>query len=115
MHNTKRQIAFSVVLALLLYLVPNFVQDLHRFVGHHHFNTETNALPGSKLGVNTERCNICLFEFTVSDEIGNHVFFKPLQNAPFLFPAEQEYQVQNKVFQYYNLRAPPQYNHSLIA
>jgi hypothetical protein len=108
MPNSNRQLALSSLLAVLLYLMPNLVQDIHRVFGKHEYHVETISQTGNQIHIQYEKCSICVFEFNVADDIVNPVFL-PLQNTvPFLLSSKQENQIQNKAFYYYNLRAPPQ-------
>jgi hypothetical protein len=108
MPKSFRQIALSSLVAVLLYLIPNLVQDVHRVFGQHQFHVENNTQTGKQIHLQYEKCFICVFEFNVVDEILNPVFADLHQTASFLLNTKQENQIQNKAFYYYNLRAPPQ-------
>ena len=108
MQNSKRQIALSSVLAILLYLVPNLVQDVHRVWGHHEQHILYQNYSGNQFHNQPEKCPVCVFEFNVLDETATfaHVPF-PLTLVSSLVDSCDS-QIQNKAFHYYNLRAPPQ-------
>ena len=108
MHNSKRQIALSSILAMLLYLVPNMVQDVHRVFGHHHNPAPTIALSGIQLHNHHVKCPVCVFEFNFVDQVENSVFKPDLRTLPFLFASKQTDQVHKITFSYYNLRGPPE-------
>jgi hypothetical protein len=107
MQNPKRNIAISSVFAMLLYFVPNMVQDVHRILGHPDYPIESHAPTGVQLLNQSERCPVCIFEFNVVDEAAIFVYVPLLQSEISLFAENCENQVQNKIFHYYNLRAPP--------
>jgi len=108
MQISKRQIALSSILALLLYLVPNLVQDIHRIWGHRLLFEEIHTQTGLLLYSQNEKCPVCVFEFNVADETDNFVYVPLIHTVHFVFGALREHQIQNKTFQYYNLRAPPE-------
>jgi hypothetical protein len=104
----KRQSALVALLAVLLYLIPNLVQDIHRVYGQHEFFVENGSQTGKQIHNHFEKCNICIFEFYVTDGIANP-FIAQIQQTPSLLLIEkQDNQIQNSTFHYYNLRAPPQ-------
>lgn len=107
MINPKRHIALSAVLAMLLYLVPNLVQDVHRVWGHHEHHT-INFDSNSQLEDQYADCPICIFEFNVVDEIDTFVYIPILLTQTIIFVENRADLIQNKTFYYYNLRAPPQ-------
>lgn len=108
MNNSKRQIALSSVLAMLLYLVPNLVQDIHRIWGHEEHQFKIHNLSGHQFVSQSEKCPVCIFEFNVTEDIQHFVFVPLLQSNAVLFIEKQQNQTQKKTFCYYNLRAPPQ-------
>lgn len=108
MPNTKRQLALASLLAVLLYLIPNLVQDIHRVFGHHGHHSEKSTRPGKQIHESSEKCTICTFEFTVFDEIEHPLFAHVHQTVSLLLGADLENQVHNEAFYYCNLRAPPQ-------
>jgi hypothetical protein len=108
MQNSKRQIAFSSILALLLYLLPNLVQDSHRILGHQVQFGENYPTSDVQVHNYLEKCPVCIFEFNVVNEIENLVYTPLLQAETHLFVAGKAQQVQDAAFFYYDLRAPPQ-------
>ena len=108
MQNSKRNIALSAVLAMLLYFVPNLVQDFHRVWGHqeHHISYQDHS--DTQFQDQAEKCKVCFFEFNIVDEIEAFVYMPSLQTAVSSFSDNSDNQIQNKAFQYYKLRAPPQ-------
>lgn len=107
MKNPNRQLAFSAVMAMLLYLVPNMVQDFHRVWGHHNHPVSVQTTSNTQFQNSTEKCPVCFFEFNVVDELNTFVYVPVVQTTVYLFSDECENQIQNKTFHYYNLRAPP--------
>jgi len=107
MQNSKRQIALISVLALLLYLVPNLVQDVHRVLGHHEYRNNSSFKDGKQLSNHYDKCAVCVFEFNVVDQLDNTIYVPYLKTETFLFTSLQEDQVQKNTFHYYNLRGPP--------
>lgn len=108
MKNPNRQLAFSAVIVMLLYLVPNMVQDVHRVWGHHDHTVSFQAHLITQFQNHTEKCPICFFEFNFVDELNTFVYVPVVQTAVSLFADECANQIQNKTFHYYNLRAPPE-------
>ena len=107
MQNSKRQIVFASVLAMFLYLVPNLVQDTHRISGHQTRFAESPVLPGIQLSQSKEKCPICVFEFNIVEGIVNFAYIPVIKVETFVLAVFQENQIQNKIFHYYDLRAPP--------
>ena len=107
MHIPIRRIAFLPVVAVLLFLVPNLVQDLHRVLGHPYFHAEGIAQSGIQLQCKADICPACVFEFNVVDQSENTVYIPSLKTESFLFNPKQDDQIQNNTFEYYNLRGPP--------
>ncbi len=108
MQNSKRRIVAASLLAMLLYLGPNLVQDVHRILGHQiHFGRNHN-LPGLQLFSQEEECAVCVFEFNIVEESHPYVFVPVLNIESFALKTVTENQIQNKYFHYYNLRGPPQ-------
>jgi len=107
MHHSKRRIVFSVFFAVLIYFVPNLVQDIHRVWEHHEVYQLHNTRAGSQFQNQSAKCQVCVFEFNIVDEVANFIYV-PLvfsQSAPL---AEKSVnQIRNTTFQSYNLRAPP--------
>jgi len=108
MINQKRHIALSSVLAMLLYLVPNLVQDVHRVWGHQEHQRTINSDLNPQLESQYANCPVCVFEFNVVDEIDTFVYIPILSIQTVFFVENSEDQIQKKAFHYYNLRAPPQ-------
>ena len=108
MPHSKRQIALSSLVAVLLYLIPNLVQDIHRVFGQHEYYVQSNSDNGKQIHLHYEKCTICVFEFNVVDDVVNPVVSNIQQTISVLLTAKQENQIHNKAFYYYNLRAPPQ-------
>jgi len=108
MIKPKRHIALTSVLAMLLYLGPNMVQDIHRVWGHHEHHHTINSDKNPQLESQYADCPICVFEFNVVDEIDTFVYIPILSTQTIIFVENRADQIQNKAFHYYNLRAPPQ-------
>lgn len=84
------------------------VQDVHRVLGHHSNPVSFQSHSTSQFQNNTEKCPICFFEFNVVDEIKTFVSIPVIRTAVLLLADECDNQIQNKIFHYYNLRAPPE-------
>lgn len=108
MNNQKQLNAISALLIMLLYLIPNLVQDVHRVFGHKYYFIENTTSKRAKIDNQQEKCIVCVFEFNVVDEISNTSFVPLMHTTPFQFTSKRESQIQNIAFHYYNLRAPPQ-------
>ena len=106
MLKSKHFIVLSSLMALLIYLGPNMVLDVHRVFGHHHHHCASNSGTGFHR-VHSEKCSVCTFEFNVVDEPNNFRFNPLPQTISFLMPVAIHNQFQNSTFKYYQLRAPP--------
>jgi hypothetical protein len=93
---------------MLIYFVPNLVQDIHRVWGHHEVHHPLGALEGSQFQNQSAKCPVCVFEFNIVDEIAYFIFVPLLDSQTTLFAEKSENQFRNTTFHYYNLRAPPQ-------
>jgi len=92
---------------MLLYLVPNMVQDVHRVWGNHeHISFHTNS--DTQIHNQVAKCPVCVFELNVVDKTESFAYLPFLKPEISFFIDKCESQIQNKAFQYYNLRAPPQ-------
>lgn len=107
MQKSKHYLVLSSVLALLLYLGPNMVQDLHRVFGHHDHYVPFQTNSNTQFQNQTEKCPICFFEFNIVDELSTFAYVPLVQTAVCLFADECDNQIQDKTFHYYDLRAPP--------
>jgi hypothetical protein len=107
MQNSKRRIALLSILAILLYLVPNMVQDVHRVLGHHEHHITSPKYSDTQIQNQAEKCPICVFEFNVIEKAESFAYFPFLKSESSIFRDKCESQIQNKAFHYYNLRAPP--------
>lgn len=108
MLSSKRSIVLSSVLALLIYLVPNLVQDIHRISGEHQQSTSTDFSGRLQWHTYNEKCLVCVFEFNVIDELTDSIFVPLVQPKISLLTENRRDQLYNSAFHYYNLRAPPQ-------
>lgn len=107
MQNSKHNIVLSSLMALLFYLGPNMVQDVHRVFGHHHHHHCESQSGTTIHRVHGEKCSVCVFEFNVVDEPDDFTFIPLPQAISFLMPVAIHNQFQNSAFHYYQLRAPP--------
>lgn len=108
MQITKRRIALASVVAMLLYLGPNLVQDVHRIFGHQIQYSEIQNQSGIQLYSQNEKCAVCVFEFNIV-EVSKPLVFVPVLNIEkFILESLTENQIQNKCFGHYYLRGPPQ-------
>ena len=107
MKHLKRHAAASAILALLLFLAPNFVQDYHRIWGHHENHTERISNSGLQIHEHHEKCAVCVFEFNTVDDIPFYVFSPNLPAEQCFYAEKSKSQALKSAFYYYNLRAPP--------
>jgi len=107
MQNTKRRIALASVFAMLLYLGPNLVKDVHRIWGHQIHFGEIHNQPGVQLYSMQEECAVCVFEFNTVDESETFVFVPVFNVEKFLIETLTKSQIHNLYISYYNLRGPP--------
>jgi len=108
MQKSKHSIVLSSLMALLIYIGPNMVQDVHRVFGHHNHPVSFQANSTNQFQNHSEKCPICFFEFNVVDELNTFVYIPVIRVAVSLFAYEYDNQIQKITFQYYNLRAPPE-------
>ena len=106
MQKTKRVAALSSLMALLIYLGPNLVQDIHRVFGHHHHHSASHAATGIN-HTHGERCDVCTFEFNIVDEPQSSGMDSFSFSVSFSMPVQIHQQFENNCFKYYQLRAPP--------
>jgi hypothetical protein len=108
MQNTKRRIALASFVAMLLYLGPNLVQDVHRIFAHQIHFGEIYSQPGTQLFSQQKECAVCVFEFNIV-EVSKTFVFVPVFNAEkFILETLAGSQIQNIYISYYNLRGPPE-------
>lgn len=107
MQKSKHLIVLSSLMALLIYLGPNMVQDVHRVFGHHDHFVSFQTHSTTQFQNRAEKCPICFFEFNVADERNTFAYTPGITTAVSLFSEQCDNQIQNKIFHYYNLRAPP--------
>lgn len=69
MQKQDRHIIAASFLALMLYFVPNLVQDIHRVFGHIGEQNPSHAYSGTYIHNFYERCPICVFEFSMAEDI----------------------------------------------
>ena len=102
-----RSKSLPVIAAVLLYLLPNLVQDVHRVFGHSNIFYSTQASTGKNIHQSFEKCTVCVFEFYSVDEIHAPVFNVLLAICNTVFTDNISHQLTSKVFDYSQLRAPP--------
>ncbi len=107
MQNSKQRIAFLPVIAMLLYLVPNLIQDIHRVWGHPESQFGNSVQSGIQMHCQADKCPVCVFEFNVIDQLENTVYISFLRTEPIILSTKQEDQFYVNTFHYYNLRGPP--------
>ncbi len=107
MIHSKQQVAASAIIAILLFLAPNFVQDYHRIWGHRENPAESVVSSGFQFHNHHEKCAVCVFEFNIVEDIPFYHFRPDLHSKHFFFTEKIQNQVQESAFHYYNLRAPP--------
>jgi hypothetical protein len=107
MKHYKRKHIVSAFVAILLFLVPNFVQDYHRIWGHQENFCVSLTVSGIQIHEHHEKCVVCKFEFNIIEDIAFCVFAPSLSSTHCLFADKRENQIQQSAFHYYNLRAPP--------
>jgi len=94
-------------MALLFYLGPNMVQDVHRVFGHHHHHHCESQSGTTIHRVHGEKCSVCVFEFNVVNEAPASIFTVLLATCNTVFTHNINHQLTSKVFDYSQLRAPP--------
>ncbi|MFZ4549486.1 MAG: hypothetical protein ACOYN4_18710 [Bacteroidales bacterium] len=107
MKNSKPQVAASAIIALLLFLAPSFVQDYHRLWGHQEKSVEILSDSEFQIHNQHEKCAVCVFDFNIVEDIAFYHFTPDLHSTHFFFIENNQNQVQESAFHYYNLRAPP--------
>ncbi len=107
MIHSRRQITLISLLALLLYFVPNLVQNIHRVSGHEESGSVNHALAGTQVHGYHAICAVCVFEFYAVDEVKKIIPVPVPGTESTLLAVKPEDQVQNIAFHYCHLRAPP--------
>lgn len=102
-----RKKTWPVILAVLLYLLPNLVQDAHRLFGHLGHSFTPLASESKSIQSTVEKCPVCVFEFYSVDDAPIQVFKVLVANTILVFNAFETHQLTSKVFDYSQLRAPP--------
>jgi len=102
-----RSKSLPVIAAVLLYLLPNLVQDVHRVFGHHNVSHYTQATTAKSIHHPAEKCPVCVFEFYSVDEAPASIFTVLLVTCNTVFTYNINHQLTSKVFDYSQLRAPP--------
>ena len=102
-----RSKSLPVIAAVLLYLLPNLVQDVHRVFGHHNISHFTQATTAKSIHQTTEKCPVCVFEFYSVQEAPAPIFNVLLATCNPIFRVNDSHQLTSKVFDYSQLRAPP--------
>jgi hypothetical protein len=105
--RTVRNKTIPVILALLLYVLPNMVQDVHRVFGHYHLTVFAYSSSGNNIQQCVDKCPVCHFEFCAVDEIKTDIFAVVVATSNVIFKFTGSHQLSHKVFDYSQLRAPP--------
>ncbi len=102
-----RKKSLPVIAALLLYVLPNIVQDVHRLFGHYHISYSTQSITDTGIHHCVENCPVCHFEFYTTDETPATARTVVSATCNTFLSAEASHQLTAKVFDYSQLRAPP--------
>lgn len=107
MQKQDRHITAASFLALMLYFVPNLVQDIHRVFGHSGEHNPSHAYSGTNIHNFYERCPICVFEFSMAEDIDIGIIkLKTYSTRP-----DRSTKAEHQIFDLYRnnirSRAPP--------
>ena len=105
--KSLRKKTLPVIAALLLYVLPNIVQDVHRLFGHSHISYSKQLTLVTSIHSSVENCLVCHFEFYTADETPATVRTVILATCNTFLSADVNHQFSSKVFDYSQLRAPP--------
>lgn len=105
--RSVRSKAIPAILAVLLYVLPSLVQEVHRLIGHH--DNAHSVFFGKESGFQqqTDKCPICVFEFYTLDEIPLEYYSAVFSSSTIKFSINSNHQIALKIFDYFQLRAPP--------
>jgi len=109
MSNSPSRIVISSVLILMLYFLPNLMQDAHRMFGHQNRIQYLSCSVSDGLTVfgTSEKCNVCMFEFNFTEKPDNRIYTPFLLIQPAVFVETIGNYPPARSFPDYNLRAPP--------
>lgn len=102
-----RNKTLPVIAAVLLYVMPNLVQDVHRVFGHYGHTFPYQLTEGKNIHSTLEKCPVCVFEFYSIEDTLPSVYTILLATSHSFFKADETHQLTSKVFDYSQLRAPP--------
>jgi len=102
-----RSKAIPAIIAVLLYILPNLVQDAHRLIGHHDVVHSIASGKGLNIQQQADECPICVFGFYTIDEIPFEYCSAVLSSATIKYSVNSNHQIALKIFDYSQLRAPP--------
>jgi len=107
MLRSIRNKSIPAIAAVLLYVLPNLLQDLHRFTGHHEHSYSIHAFAGQQIHHLVDKCPVCIYEFYSADETKYNFYAVVLPAGNFVFCENTSHQLPFKVFDFSRLRAPP--------
>jgi hypothetical protein len=102
-----RNKSLPVMAALLFYVLPNIVQDVHRLSGHYEISNLSQSTLGKVIHQSVEKCLVCHFEFYSVDEIKTNIFNVVLVARISIIKAKVGNHLSPEAFDYSQLRAPP--------
>ncbi len=95
------------VAAVMFYLLPNLLHDVHRIYGHTYSDHTFEADAEKNVHQYSEKCLVCVYAFYSSDEIPAVFFTVSPVSCNFIFFDNTSCQTSIKVFDFSRLRAPP--------
>jgi len=107
MQKQDRNITAASFLALMLYFVPNLVQDIHRVFGHIDEHNLSVVYSGTSIHRFYETCPVCVFEFSMAEDVDIGIEKVTTDNNRPDRSAKAEHQVCDSYSSYNRSRAPP--------
>jgi len=107
LFRSIRNTSIPAIIAVLLYVLPSLVQDVHRILGHQEIPVSVRATAEKNIHKLIENCPVCVFEFYSVDEVNTTVFTAVSISGKSIFKIHSGDQLSTKVFDYSQLRAPP--------
>jgi hypothetical protein len=103
-YFTRKIIA--AIIALLLYVIPGFVQDVHR-LEHIQGNASLIGSSDEQISLLSEKCPICKYEFCPVSEQQNSSILPAIFAGEPVFISSIDSQLATPVFNHFRLRGPP--------
>jgi len=106
LHKYFTRQTIAAIIALLLYVIPGLVQDVHR-LEHIQGNASPIESSGEQISLSSEKCPICKYEFCPVSEQQNNSLLPVIFAGEPIFISSIHNQLAAPVFNHFRLRGPP--------